>query len=87
LKFNDIVKHPIFNFKNWKCNAGLDCLYIHANGDIYPCESYYFATAANVFNGIIGNIYDCTFKFPTHGILCKCTECAWSWNIFKQTIF
>ena len=50
-KFNDIVKHPSFNFKNWKCNAGVDSLYIHANGDIFPCESYYFATAANVMNG------------------------------------
>lgn len=87
LKFTDIVKQEEFNFKNWKCNAGKDCLYIHANGDAYPCESYYFAGVAKIFNGKLYNIYNQSFTKKDHGILCKCTQCAWSWNIYKENIF
>ena len=86
LKFTDIVKQEKFNFYMWKCNAGKDCLYIHANGDVYPCESYYFATTSNVFNGKISNIYNNKINFKQH-TLCKCYQCAWSWNIYKENIF
>jgi MoaA/NifB/PqqE/SkfB family radical SAM enzyme len=27
----------IINFNSWKCNAGIDRLYIHVDGNIYPC--------------------------------------------------
>lgn len=87
LKFTDIVKQSQFNFNKWLCNAGKDCLYIHSNGDAYPCESYYFATASNVFNGKIYNIYSHCYDLQKHGILCRCTQCAWSWNIYKNNIF
>jgi len=41
LEFNDMFLNTSYSFKYWKCNAGLDYFYIHANGDIYPCETYY----------------------------------------------
>lgn len=87
LKFTDIVKQEKFNFKNWLCSAGKDCLYVHANGDIYPCESYYFATAANVFDGKMSSIYSKNALMLNTCTLCKCKQCAWSWNIHKENIF
>ena len=32
---------PEYNYQGWKCNAGLDYLYVHVNGDVYNCQSYY----------------------------------------------
>ena len=85
-KFTDLIKNQDINFKYWKCNAGKDCMYIHVDGNIYPCESYYFATSANVFNGIISNMYN-NIKILKNGVICKCEQCAWSWNIYKENIF
>lgn len=29
------------SFINWKCNAGIDRLYVHCNGEVYPCQQYF----------------------------------------------
>lgn len=41
VSFSDMYLNPQVNFHLWKCNAGLDYLYVHVNGDVYNCQSYY----------------------------------------------
>lgn len=40
--------HTINNFKMYKCNAGLDELYIHSDGKVYPCEDTYRQTRKHI---------------------------------------
>ena len=38
----DIMRHKIYsNCHLWLCDAGIRNLYVHANGDVYPCCTLY----------------------------------------------
>ena len=70
-----------YSFKHWKCYAGQDYLYIHVDGNIYPCPDYFY-----VKKQPIGNIYmykQLKYK-PT---LCSTTRCICGIDIVKQNIF
>jgi sulfatase maturation enzyme AslB (radical SAM superfamily) len=41
VSFNDMYLNPLVNFHLWKCNSGLDYVYVHADGKVYNCQSYY----------------------------------------------
>ena len=41
VSFNDLYLNESVNFHLWKCNAGLDYIYVHADGNVYNCQSYY----------------------------------------------
>ena len=81
-KFTDLIKNQDINFKYWKCNAGKDCMYIHVDGNIYPCESYYDNNQK-----IIGHInYISLINIKPQ--LCKCKWCSsCDFGIKKQKIF
>lgn len=32
---------PIYNYKSKICNSGKDIMYIHVNGNVYSCQTYY----------------------------------------------
>lgn len=65
------------NFKNWKCNAGIDRLYVHCNGEVYPCQQYYESNM-----GSIGSIFNIDKLHFTQQI-CACNECNCEYNIEK----
>ena len=37
VSFNDLYLNESVNFHLWKCNAGLDYIYVHADGNVYNC--------------------------------------------------
>lgn len=42
-QYNCLIYYKyIKSFNNWKCESGNSQLYIHTNGDIYPCMSRYY---------------------------------------------
>ena len=84
LQFNDMFLNHSFSFKRWLCSAGKDYLYVHANGDIYPCETYFYDMPnAN----LIGNIYNIN-KINIKKTLCRCQFCtSCDFGIPKQKVF
>ena len=79
LQFNDIASFNRQSFKNWKCNAGIDTQYIHSDGKVYYCESYYSENKLPYTS-----IYAKDFKFINHPIICNCGNCAGNYFIKKQ---
>ena len=64
---------PEYNYKGWKCNAGLDYLYVHVNGDVYNCQSYYQYGQNPMYNIIeTGGKAD----FSKHQPCICCAECC-----------
>lgn len=71
------------NFCNWQCNAGIDQLYIHFNGDISPCEDLYMQRKK-----ILGNIYASNFNFnKMRWQICPLQTCPCPYFSMKQKIF
>ena len=65
---NKLDKNEL-SFYNWKCNAGIDRLYIHSDGNVYSCQQYY----ENSLNPIM-NIYTDSYVKP-YPIKCQCELC------------
>lgn len=69
------------SFKNYKCFAGIDQIYIHFNGDIAPCDDLYEK------NILLGNIYSGKFdKSKFHFRICQLDECPCPFFSKKQKI-
>ena len=59
---------PSYNYCGWKCNAGLDYIYVHCNGNVYNCQSYYQFNQLPLFNlKDLGDVNLADFLKP-----CKC---------------
>jgi len=74
---NDLLIEKTNQFKDWKCNAGLESLMINWDGEVHR--------ATCRVGGPIGNIYEGTFVQPKEAITCTrqwCT-CAADINITK----
>lgn len=84
LSYNDMFLNQDFTFHLWKCNAGKDYLYIHVNGDIFPCQSYYEAGKKKLYNIYDNRKYDISKMMPT---ICQCKTCSCDFEIYKQKIF
>ena len=41
---------PEYNYRGWKCNAGLDYIYVHADGNVYHRQSYYQYSYKPIYN-------------------------------------
>ena len=39
--FNDLYMCKNNSFYMWKCEAGKKSIYVHVNGNVFPCQSYY----------------------------------------------
>jgi len=63
----------ITTFKNWKCNAGYQSIYVDKNGKINRCYSD--------FNGTIGNILDGSYKKYLPFSKCLYDKCLCSGDI------
>ena len=68
VSFNDMYLNPLVNFHLWRCNAGLDYIYVHCNGNVYNCQSYYQFNQLPLFNlKDLGDVNLADFLKP-----CKC---------------
>ena len=43
LRINDVVETDNFSFTGWNCDARKTNIYVHVDGQIYPCYGYYLA--------------------------------------------
>lgn len=81
--FNDLYLNDNISFTNWKCDAGYNHLYIHVNGNIYQCQSYYDYNALAITNIYNHNaINDIKFK----PVICKFSSCSCTYNIKKENL-
>ena len=67
-----------YNFKYWKCNAGLQYFHINWNGDILPCKMH---------NHKIGNIYENLKAIKLKPVICMSASCPCEYDIPKERIF
>ena len=84
LSYNDMFLNDDFTFHMWKCNAGKDYLYIHVNGDIYPCQSYYEGNKKKLYNMLDTPFYDIS---KMKAVICQCKTCSCDFEIYKEKIF
>ena len=84
LQFNDMFLNNNFSFNHWICSAGKDYLYVHVNGNIYPCETYFYDIPTI---NIRGSIYKIN-KIHIKKTLCECKFCtSCDFGISKQKVF
>ena len=84
IMYNGLFLDDKISYKGWKCNAGIDNLYIHVNGDVYNCERFYEQKHVPICNIISMNgKYDASL-FST----CICTSdyCTCNLSIKKELI-
>ena len=80
----DVMRHKIYsNCHLWLCDAGIRNLYVHANGDVYPCCTLY--NNKTYFRGNI-NLDFKLIKFSK--TLCRETQlCLSDYEITKVNVF
>lgn len=84
VSFEDIYLNPRVNFHLWKCNAGQDYIYIHVDGTVYNCQSYYEHNRKPICN-----IFQTEFKYqkelfkPT---ICSVEYCSCDFDVYKEKI-
>ena len=60
-KLSEMIASENYWFQGWKCNAGLDRIYVHTNGEIWRCTKQ--------VGGSLGNI-NTYFELPKDPIIC-----------------
>ena len=84
MQFNDMFLNHNFSFHNWICSAGKDYLYVHVDGRIYPCETYFYDMPEFCAIGSIYGINRITMKKT----MCRCKFCtSCDFGIPKQKVF
>lgn len=83
LSFGDMFLRKKYSFYLWKCYAGNEYFYIHSDGNIFPCQSYYEINEKPLFN-ISQDISK--FKKQKYNI-CKSMICSCDFGIKKEKIF
>lgn len=81
----DLFLNPQLNFKFWKCEAGLNNLYIHVDGNIYNCQSYYETNLKPIYN-----LNDCKGEYKKNmfkDCICKSQYCSCDFEVPKKRIF
>ena len=78
-------------FSAWFCKATLDCIYVSAEGNIYPCpcchEKKQLADNKSSIPFIIGSIYNNDMSFRQKPILCPCKRYCVIPEVEKTNIF
>lgn len=41
---------PDYCYRGWMCRAGVDYIYVHVDGNVYRCQSYYQYGLAPLYN-------------------------------------
>jgi len=69
----DIINENKNNWQGWKCNIGIDTLYINSDG-ILKSAGCFHSDEADLFNWITEDVEN--FKFPTQSTICPFTTCT-----------
>lgn len=68
--FDDFSAVYMDDYSGNECTAGVDTLYIHVNGDVYPCQNEFYYGDKPLYN--IKDGFDVE-KYTT--VVCKCPFC------------
>ena len=84
VSFNDMYLNSAVCFHLWKCNAGLDYVYVHVDGNVFNCQSYYE-------HGMkpICNIYTTNGEYRKElfkPCICKVDYCSCDFDVHKEKI-
>lgn len=81
--FNDLFGYNQYSYKHFLCDAKMCNLYIHCDGNIYPCVDYFTFNKQPLFS-----IYQTShFKVFNAPIICQLDYCSCDWSIRKQKVF
>lgn len=84
VSFNDMYLNPRVNFHLWKCHAGLDYFYIHVNGDVFNCQSFYEHNRKMLYNICKnGGVYE---KDKHRPCICSVDYCSCDYDVTKERI-
>lgn len=84
VSFNDMYLDPLVDFHLWRCNAGLDYIYVHCNGSVYNCQSYYEHDKKPICNIHLTNgEYKRELFKPT---ICQVEYCSCDFDVKKEKI-
>lgn len=85
MSFNDMYfSDPLLSFHLWKCNAGLDYIYVHSDGNVYHCQSYYehyFKPICNIYE--LNGEYQIDLYKPC---ICRAKYCSCDFDVKKEKI-
>lgn len=84
VSFNDMYLNSNVNFQLWKCNAGLDYIYIHVDGNVFNCQSYYehgMKPICNLYE--TDGIYKKELFKPC---ICRVDYCSCDFDVHKEKI-
>jgi hypothetical protein len=70
---NDVIKLHLNQFKDWKCNIGIESLMINWDGEVFR--------ATCRVGGSLGNIYQGTFTIPDAPVSCTRNFCTCATDI------
>lgn len=84
VSFNDMYLNSSVCFHLWKCNAGLDYIYVHVDGNVFNCQSYYE-------HGMkpICNVYETNGEYRKElfkPCICKVDYCSCDFDVYKEKI-
>lgn len=84
VSFADMYLNPLVNFHLWKCNAGQDYIYMHCDGNVYNCQSYY-----ENYKKPICNLFadGCEYKIEKFKpCICQVSYCACDFDVHKEKL-
>lgn len=64
---------PAYNYLGWNCKAGEDYIYVHCDGNVYNCQSYYQFGMKPIFS--INQPFDCSMLKPC---ACQVESCRFA---------
>lgn len=80
-----LINAKLTSFYHWICEAGNTYIYIHYDGNVYPCQNYISKDKYQImFN--IAHIKNLKY-LPLHKTICKFKICECGFSAYKYNIF
>lgn len=81
MSHNQLYELTQQKYYRWKCNAGLDLIYVHNTGDVYRCDGFYNYGMKPEFNLNDG------MQMLHNPTICPMANCPFEDNVHKWKIF
>ena len=84
VSFNDMYLNSQVCFHLWKCNAGLDYIYVHVDGNVFNCQSYYEHRMKPICN-----IYETNGEYKKElfkPCICRVDYCSCDFDVHKEKV-